>query len=209
MIAAKKPELAFAYLDSVFMADKRGIIADSAYYLLGDLREVIPPGSRVERAIEIQKLSNGWERLEKNDYHPSYLHFSSSIEFAKPLLLTLRSKVASIIAERSRMQQEEALQAVNYADEAAESVERNNYVKRGEAEKTLRDSFLNQGLDIDVRVSGARRTTITLKYALMNAVWSYKLNQAGSINTLLELGFKKIILTDGYDYKTTWTRKKK
>ncbi len=43
----------------------------------------------------------------------------------------------------------------------------------------------------------------------MNAVWSYKLNQAGSINTLLELGFKKIILTDGYDYKTTWTRKKK
>jgi len=70
--------------------------------------------------------------------------------------------------------------------------------------QTLEKEYLKQGMDIYITVSGADNTTIRLKYVLMSRPIVYQLtSDEDAMNALRQQGFKKLILTDGYD--STWT----
>lgn len=76
------------------------------------------------------------------------------------------------------------------------------YARQAYAE-TLEKTYLEQGMDVSVSLSGPDNTTIKLKYVLMSRPMVYKLtNDAEAMGRLRELGFKKAIFTDGYFH--TW-----
>ncbi len=69
----------------------------------------------------------------------------------------------------------------------------------------LRDNFLDNNLDINVTVSGKNATYLKLRYALFGAVWGRKFQTEGLFAKFQSMGFKKVELTDNYDYDYIWT----
>jgi hypothetical protein len=76
-------------------------------------------------------------------------------------------------------------------------------VRRKYAE-TLRNRFLDNGLDVGVRVSGEDAEKITLSFVAFNEVWARRMSQDGLLEELQVIGFKRVDLTDGYDYGVHW-----
>ena len=65
--------------------------------------------------------------------------------------------------------------------------------------------FLDHGLDIEVHLSGPKKTVVTLKYILFDAVWAHKFNKEFKVpSTARDFGFKKMVMTDGHDYSVYW-----
>lgn len=63
--------------------------------------------------------------------------------------------------------------------------------------------MLEQYQDFYVRTSGVNQTTLTIRYVLMSRPFVYNLiNDGKFMGRLRELGFKKVVFTDGYDQ--TW-----
>jgi hypothetical protein len=63
--------------------------------------------------------------------------------------------------------------------------------------------LLSQGYDATVTVSGPENRTIRITYALMSRPLVYQLTAEGKfLNQLSAQGFRKVILSDGYNY--TW-----
>lgn len=83
----------------------------------------------------------------------------------------------------------------------------NEAIERKEYETTLRNNFLDNNLNIRVKVSGKNNTKITLTYPLFNEVWFRKFETEGHFDKLAGKGFKKITLTDNYDYNQWITYK--
>lgn len=92
--------------------------------------------------------------------------------------------------------------AVSAKTETTKSEEKIVYTAstRKAYETTLHNSFLDNNLDIKVAVKGKNKDVLELKYALFNDVWLRKLETGGNLNQWHEMGFKKIVVTDGYDY---------
>ena len=78
--------------------------------------------------------------------------------------------------------------------------EKEKSADRKKLEIELRNGFLDDGEDIKVSVSGKNNTIITLKYPLFNDVWFRRYEKTGIFKSMHEKGFKKVVLTDGYDY---------
>lgn len=74
---------------------------------------------------------------------------------------------------------------------------------RQSQEKILRNKFLDNNLNIKVKVSGKNSDVVTLTYSLFDEVWFRKFETQGHFDELNKMGFKKIILSDSYDY-TQW-----
>jgi hypothetical protein len=68
------------------------------------------------------------------------------------------------------------------------------------SQQIIRNNFLDNGLDIQVSIRGKNKDHLHLKYALFGDVWFRKFETEGMFNQYHELGFKKVTLTDGYDY---------
>jgi hypothetical protein len=68
----------------------------------------------------------------------------------------------------------------------------------------LRDKLLDSGLNVKVKVYGKDNTIIELTYVLFDDVWSHKLSKNGTVNSIEQMGFTKLIMTDGYDWKVYW-----
>lgn len=64
----------------------------------------------------------------------------------------------------------------------------------------LRDKFLDAGYDVTVKVTGKKYETIFLTFILFDAVWQRKLENDGVYTTLFEKGFRRVELSNGYDY---------
>lgn len=78
-------------------------------------------------------------------------------------------------------------------------------VQRLAAESLLRDRYLDAGMDIKVDVSGKNADRITLTYVLFNDVWTHRFQKDGGLDTLRDMGFKRVDLKSGYDYHIYWT----
>ncbi|MCI9844517.1 zinc ribbon domain-containing protein [Flavobacterium pectinovorum] len=76
---------------------------------------------------------------------------------------------------------------------------------RKENIEKIRNMFLDTGIDVKVSVYGKNNETLELEYALFNDVWYRKFETSGMFDNFHKLGFKKIILNDNYDYKTSVT----
>ena len=68
--------------------------------------------------------------------------------------------------------------------------------------KLLRNHFLDQGLDIEVRVHGPNNKYITLEYVLIGDVFVHNFKKGDLCDEIHEMGFTRVYLTDGYDFST-------
>jgi len=76
-------------------------------------------------------------------------------------------------------------------------------IRKAYAEK-LRDNYLDQGMDIKVSVYGKNNANIKLTFVLFNDVWTHKMQKGTLIKEIQDMGFKKLSLSDGYDYNVYW-----
>lgn len=92
---------------------------------------------------------------------------------------------------------------------AAAAKERANRAKQEEAAakaarvvyaKTLRDHFLDDGLDIKVAVKGSQADRLELRFALFNDVWTHKFEKGDLVDEIRRMGFKRIDFNNDYDY---------
>lgn len=94
-------------------------------------------------------------------------------------------------------------------------IDKQNKIKQAKAQRelriktqtTLRNSYLNSGADIKVKVHGKNKDRITLTYVLFNDVWAHKMSKTDMLDNLQKLGFKRVTLSDNYKYKVYWTFK--
>ena len=70
--------------------------------------------------------------------------------------------------------------------------------------KALRERYLDDNLDIKVTVSGKDSEKITLAFALFNDVWAHKVQKGDLLDEMQKLGFKRVDMTDNYDYHVHW-----
>jgi hypothetical protein len=76
-------------------------------------------------------------------------------------------------------------------------------IRKAYAEK-LRDNYLDQGMDIKVSVYGKNNANIKLTFVLFNDVWTHKMQKGTLIKEIQDMGFKKLSLSDGYEYNVYW-----
>lgn len=72
--------------------------------------------------------------------------------------------------------------------------------------KKYEDSLLDENINATVTTYGAGNTILKLQYVLVSKVWAHKLSQnAEFFDTLKSLGFKKFIISDGFNEEWYWT----
>ncbi|MEP7012023.1 MAG: hypothetical protein ABJC13_16985 [Acidobacteriota bacterium] len=69
----------------------------------------------------------------------------------------------------------------------------------------LRENFLDQGLDIKVRLKGRYKERITFTYVLFSDVWSHRFETEGILDSLQAAGYQRVDMTDDYDWHVHWT----
>jgi len=70
--------------------------------------------------------------------------------------------------------------------------------------KVIREYYLDSGINIKVRVSGKNNDKLTLTYPLFTEVWSHQFQKSGNLQSIRELGFKRVDMTDDYDFHIYW-----
>ena len=74
--------------------------------------------------------------------------------------------------------------------------------------KELENHYLDKGINADVTTSGPDKANLHIKWALVSKVAAHQLGKNGEFwKSMRQLGFKKVILTDGYDESFSWTVK--
>jgi hypothetical protein len=181
-------------------------VPDSASLLSEDLKSIFDKESIQNLALEIDAAKQ-WDKLEQGAYLTESLGLHSSLELAKPYLLKIKPQIPSLnhIARQKEKQQEASRKKSEKERLAAEK--REPITKREAAAAGLRELYLDNRQDVKISLSGKDKTIITLSYILIGDVWEHEMNKAGNIDALLDLGFKKVILTNGYDYRKVWSRK--
>jgi len=111
-------------------------------------------------------------------------------EIARTVQMNEDSQRRSLIEQQKKRNRE---------DQAAKLMERRLI------EGVLRERYLDAGLDIKVKVSGSNADRIKLTYVLFNDVWSHRLSKEGMVSELCGRGFKRIEMSDGYDWGVYWT----
>lgn len=151
----------------------------------------------VEKPISKEEL----KELIKNEYksmNEDLGGFKRPPNISKVKLEGLLEKVKETAYEKQVLKSIDSLDSV-----MNKNILENQAIERKEYETTLRNSFLDNNLNIKVKVSGSNNTKITLSYSLFNEVWFRKFETEGHFDKLAKKGFKKITLTDNYDY-TQW-----
>ena len=120
-------------------------------------------------------------------------------EFIK-IMYDNRNSRNKYIAEEKEQQRKAAIDE----KKRLESIEATKSSSRKDYGSKLRQNYLDQNLDIKVNVSGTNNTTIELSFALFNDVWANKISKGTLIDEIQSLGFKKLRMTDGYDYAVAW-----
>ena len=71
--------------------------------------------------------------------------------------------------------------------------------------RVLREDYLDRGYDIEAITGGAQSDRLTLKFVLFNDVWAHNLKKTDFLERARALGFKRVDLTDGWNYHVYWT----
>lgn len=116
----------------------------------------------------------------------------ASNEGASPAALAASEKLVKT-TEAAELKKKEI------ADAAVKAEARLTYAK------LLRERYLDQNLDIKVKVTGKGNDHLTLQFALFNDVWAHKFQKGDLVDEVRKLGFHRVDMTDGYDYHVYWT----
>jgi hypothetical protein len=89
----------------------------------------------------------------------------------------------------------------------AEEEAKNDEAIRVVMAKTMENTFLGKGFNVDVNAIGPHHTTLRLKWVLVSKVTAYQIAQDDqeTLMSLKKAGFKKFTITNGYDESWTWT----
>lgn len=90
--------------------------------------------------------------------------------------------------------------------DAANQAARNEQLeqKRIAYRALLEDQMLSKGLNVDVALSGKKHDRLLIKYALTSKVTAYQFSHSKFPEQWSSLGFRKVVLTDGYDESYSW-----
>lgn len=91
------------------------------------------------------------------------------------------------------------------ANRKADAIKRDkeNLPIRRQYGKAVEKFFLDQGMDVYVTIEGPEARTLRLKYILMSRPLAHQIsNNVKTLDTWRALGFRTVVLTDGYD--KTW-----
>lgn len=122
----------------------------------------------------------------------------------------MQTKLRSIPESQSQYKKAQQLLAAMDAEDkkAAAAVAALRAATRLEKRKSfaskLEESFLEKRMDTDVTASGPRNTVLRIKWVLASKVTANDLRKSGLIDEAEKAGFKKVILTDGYDSQWWW-----
>lgn len=75
--------------------------------------------------------------------------------------------------------------------------------------KLLRTKYLDDGLDIKVAVTGRESDTLKLTFPLFNDVWSHRMQKGDVLTTAQSLGFRRVEMSDGYQWGYYWDLQKR
>jgi len=95
-----------------------------------------------------------------------------------------------------------AAQAANAAETRKNAAEkaRLDMLGRDAMAKSIEDGMLSEGYNVDVNAIGSNHTILRIKFILVDKAFAYQTAHSPEIiGTAREAGFKKIVLTDGYD----------
>lgn len=123
-----------------------------------------------------------------------------------PMAKEAEALVLRLRAERPAI--EKAYQAAEKrrAEQAAIEREKNLLEKRRNAAKVMETTFLDGGSDVYVSAEGKEFRTLRIRYILMSRPLVYKIQKnAAVLDNWRDLGFREVILTDGYN--SVWTMK--
>lgn len=78
--------------------------------------------------------------------------------------------------------------------------------RRRDHARVVEQNLLDQRMDATATVSGQNATTLRIQYVLFNRVWANEFSKnVEMFTTLRSLGFRRLELTDGYDFEWAWT----
>jgi hypothetical protein len=83
--------------------------------------------------------------------------------------------------------------------------------QRQEVASRMERTFLEQGMDVRVRVQGRHKNQLNLTYVLFSRAHAYQMTDGGSLakgsllRNLQDAGFRKVVVSDGYDDSWTYT----
>lgn len=146
----------------------------------------------ISKLPPLQRISDAHKSLSKDEVYDADI--TKFEELAEDLKNTEYSK--RVLKSLDSLKQVKEIQS---AKKTAE-LEKETIQERKEYETTLRNNFLDNNLDIKVSVYGKKNTKIKLTYVLFSDVWFRKFETEGHFDKLYQKGFKRIELTDGYDY---------
>ena len=109
----------------------------------------------------------------------------------------LKEKVDEVQAAKEK--QEEEMRELE-----ARALAESRLQARKNLEVNLREVYLDKGFDIKVDVSGRDANRLKLTYPLFNDVFSHRFQKEGTIDTWCAMGFRRIDMTDGYDWHVYW-----
>lgn len=76
---------------------------------------------------------------------------------------------------------------------------------RAEYADDLERSYLSAGLDVRVTLTGPKQTTLRITWVLVGRPAAYQMmNDASLTQNLQRRGFKKVVLSDGYNESYSW-----
>ena len=119
---------------------------------------------------------------------------SPKLSDAKLLLEKVVREDKILKKEEERENEKATIQA-----EKESSIIRKNYAV------LARNRFLDGAYNIQVIVYGKNNTIIKFTYALFDDVWAHKLKNSPLLSEIRDLGFRRLELSDGYNYGISWT----
>lgn len=103
-------------------------------------------------------------------------------------------------AQKTQAEKAAAVEAAISIKKANAENEQQEILARDAMAKTIENGMLSEGYDVDVNAIGAKHTTLRIRFILVNKAFAYQTAHSPDIiNSARDAGFKKLVLTDGYD----------
>jgi hypothetical protein len=119
-----------------------------------------------------------------------------------------RAKAVRLVYAKSLATEEHnaAVAAVKAAKDKAVVDAVVDRVLRDQMAKTVENTMLDEGYNVDVTADGPNHTTLRFKWIFVDKVFVHNFSkQTDVFDAARKEGFKKIVATDGYDENWSWT----
>lgn len=171
-------------------------IKDKEFAGANNLKNLTIAKDALSNAIDTSQLR--WLDVARRHIYEINVKGNKIAEEKKRIEAIIQSEKAEIKQNKAAIEQRKVAKKQEKADPSLEIAARKEFASMTEQE------YLKDGMDYYFRAQGKNNTTLYIKYVLMSRPLAYNIiNDSLFIQTLRSLGFKKLILTDGYD--STWT----